>query len=171
MRTLLWFVALAATLPAIGCAPVEKTPSYADLVVIYNAEAETLERLERRRAERVAEYEATLRPAGDEAIEALAGVLGGLGDSAAAERKLDATDPNELLDQAIANSENLGDQTEALLEAAAQRSGTLPVDRAAMEAMYSDEFKAQLAELDVEINQQRNRVTKARAARDAAEAE
>ena len=64
----------------------------------------------------------------------------------------------------------MNDQAEALIEAVKQ-SQSQPADRATIEAMYSDEFKAKLAELDAEIDAQRERVEKARAARDAAEAQ
>lgn len=164
--------AVALTLVAVavlGCETAEQKPSYADLVVIYNAESETLERLERKRSDMIAEFEATLRPTENEALEALAGILGGVGEATGDPVKLDATDPNELLDQAIANAESMESQTEALLEAAAKQSGRQPADRAAIEAMYSDEFRARVAEIDAEIASQRKRVEKARAARDAAE--
>jgi hypothetical protein len=171
MRFLPRLALLVVMLMVFGCAPAEKKPSYADLVVIYNAEAETLERLERKRANMVMEYEASLRPSEGEALEALAGVLGGLGEAAADSPKMDATDPNELLDQAVANAESRSAQTDALIEAATQGMGNSPADRAALEAMYSDDFKAKLGELDADIAKQRERVEKARAARDAAEAE
>ena len=160
------------SLPIVACAPAEQKPSYADLVAIYGSETQELDRLQRKRAEMVAEYEATLQPSGEEALEALTGLIGGLGDDAAAEAEgLDTADPNELLDRAIANAENLDSQADALIDAVASSAGKAPSDRAAIEAMYSEEFKAKLAKLDAEIEAQSQRVDKARAARDAAEAE
>ena len=170
MRYFTYVLFLVAVLPIAACAPIEKKPSYADLVVIYNAEAETLERLERKRDDMVAKYEQTLSPTGEEALEALSGLIGGINNAAGNAPNLEATDPNERLDQAIATAENMNDQAEALIEAVKQ-SQSQPADRATIEAMYSDEFKAKLAELDAEIDAQRERVEKARAARDAAEAQ
>jgi hypothetical protein len=154
-----------------GCAPTESKPSYADLVVIYNAEAQELDRLEHKRADMVAEYEATLQPSEEDALQAIAGALGGIGEATGDGPKLDATDPNELLDQAIASAESVGAQTDALLEAAAKQAGNRSANRESIAALYSDEFKAKLAELDSQIASQRKRVEKARAARDAAENE
>ena len=151
-----------------GCVVKEEKPSYADLVVIYNAESETLERLERQRATMVAEYEATLQPSGDAAIEALSGMLGDLKNDTTPD--LSTADPNELLDNAIANAENMDAKAAELLEAAAGSAGK-PLDRESIEALYSEDFKAKLAELDAEIAEQRARVEKAKADRDAAQPE
>ncbi|WP_425401038.1 hypothetical protein [Aeoliella sp.] len=155
-----------AVVAAVGCATKEDKASYADLVMIYNAEAEALDRLERKRADRIAEYEATLRPSGDAAIEALGGMLESMKDTPPPD--LNAADPNELLDNAIANAENLDAQAGDLLEAAAAAAGK-PPSREAIVGLYSEEFKAELAALDAEIEEQRARVDKAKANRDAAE--
>jgi hypothetical protein len=162
-------VAVAATIflvASVGCQTEEAGPSYADLVMIYNSEAEALDRLEAKRAARVAEYEATLAPSGDAALAALGQLLGDVKENPPAD--LSTADPDELLDNAIANAENLDAKTNELLEAAAQSEGK-PMDRGAIEAMYSEEFKAELATLDAEIATQQARVDKARANRDAAE--
>lgn len=166
MRT---YVAVAASIvlvTSVGCQTEQSGPSYADLVVIYNAEAESLDRLQRKRADRVAEYEATLAPSGDAAVAALGQLLGDVKANPPAD--LSTADPDELLDNAIANAENLDAKAEEMLAAASQSAGK-PMDRSAIEAMYSDEFKAELATLDAEIAKQQARVDKALADRDAAE--
>lgn len=159
---------VAMVAAVVGCAAKEKKPSYAELLEIYNGEAETLERLERKRVTMIAEYESTLAPSGDAAVEALSGMLGSMKNNPPAD--LSTADPNELLDNAIANAENLDAKTAELLEAAASGAGK-PMNREAIEALYSDEFKAKLAALDAEIAEQRARVEKAKADRDAAQAE
>lgn len=168
MRYYSWLMVLTTIAAVVGCAAKEEKPSYADLVVIYNAESETLERLERKRATMIAEYEATLAPSGDAAMEALSGMLGDMKNNP--QPDLSTANADELLDNAIANAENLDAKAAELLEAAAKGSGK-PLDREAIEAMYSDEFKAKLAEIDAEIADQRARVEKAKADRDAAQAE
>lgn len=164
-----WLATIAIVAFACGgCSSQDEGPTYAELLTIYNAEAETLERLQRQRAAMVAEYEATLRPSTEEAVRAL---LGDARDATAAAREgdeLNSADPNEQLDAIIGNAEQAEAQVGALLDAVAQQGGGTPADREAIEALYSDEFKARLAELDAEIEQQRERVAKARAARDAA---
>lgn len=158
------FTAAIVLAGAVGCGSVQEKPSYADLVVIYNAEAETLERLERKRADMVAEYEATLAPSPEEALQTLLGNLSEAGDEA----NVEGTDPGDELDQATDYLENAEARTAALLEAAREQAGKA-TDRATIESMYSEEFKARLAEVDAEIAEQQARVDKARAARDAAE--
>lgn len=161
---------LATLVLSLGCAQKVEKPSYAELVSIYTSEAQELDRLERKRADMVAEYEATLQPSGEQALEALTGMLGEMSTAQGDAPKLDATDPNELLDQAVANAENMQEQTGKLVDTLAKQSGAGPQGRAAIEAMYSDEFKATLAEIDAQIAKQRERVDRARADRDAAEA-
>ncbi len=172
MRNQLFFICLLSLLPIAACAPAKHKASYADLVGIYTNEAQELDRLQRKRADMVAEYEETLRPSKEEALEALTGLIGGLGnDAAAGAEGLDTPDPNELLDRAVGSLEEMNAQKESLAEAVANATGRAPSDRTTIEAMYSEEFKAKLAELDAEIEAQSKRVDKARAARDAADAE
>ena len=71
------FGLVALILLHVGCGsdravPNVPQPSYAELVTIYNAELETLDRLERKRRELVAEQEKLLRPNPDETVKALA---------------------------------------------------------------------------------------------------
>lgn len=158
-------LALVTICGALGCGATADKPSYADLVVVYNAELESLDRLEQKRAKLVADYEATLRPSSDEALQSLLGELGGAGSE---KPKLDAADPNELLDQAIANAEHVEDKTAELLKAVSEQSAA---ETDNLEPLYSEEFKQKLAEMDEEIAAQKARVERARKARDAAESE
>lgn len=169
MRTLPTFALFVAAVsfPIIGCGPVqEEGPSYADLVVTYNAEVEALDRLERKRAEMIAAYERTLRPSAEDALKSLNDVLNSQTAAEGEGASELPADPNEMLDQAVANAERSHEAASKLLAAAVQPSG----DGESLESQYSEEFKQQLAEIDAEIAKQRERVERARKARDEAEA-
>jgi hypothetical protein len=160
-------VAAAITLANVGCGPVvEEGPSYADLVVTYNAELETLDRLEKKRSEMVANYERTLRPSAEDALQALGDVFNTRRAADPYAEEGLAADPHDMLDQAVASAANVDEATSQLLAAAAQQTGA---DRESLEAQYSEEFKQQLAAIDEEIAKQQQRVDRARKARDAAE--
>jgi hypothetical protein len=153
-----------------GCGAVEDQPSYADLVVIYTAELESLDRLEQKKAKKIAGYEKTLQPNADAALAALTGVLG---SAVAANRDASAelpSDPNELLDRAAADAAKMQQSTTDLLDAVAKQAEAQAGDGGSLELLYSDEFKAELAAIDAEIAEQQQRVDRARAARDKAEA-
>ena len=172
MRSAIFFALLAGatTLLNIGCGPVEKRPSYADLVVIYNAELAALDRLERKKADLIVDFEKQLAPKVDDALQALSDVLS---TAAAANRDgtaFDATDPNDMLDQAIENAAKMQQATSQLLEVAAGQASGETAEQATAESLYSEELKAQLAALDEEIAEQQARVDRARLARNAAEA-
>jgi hypothetical protein len=164
---------VALILLSVGCtaekAVPENKPSYADLVVTYNAEMESLDRLERKRKDLVAEYEQRSRPSPDDAVKALTDALNSAttsgGDAAAAA----PADPQAILDQAVQNAEKAKQVASDLLKAAGQPAsapaeGQTPEQQAAAEV-----FQRQLAQLDQEIAKQRERVERARQARDAAE--
>ncbi len=53
----------------------EDEPSYAELVVTYNAELEALDRLEKKRTELIEEHEKKSMPSADDALRMLQGVL------------------------------------------------------------------------------------------------
>ncbi len=148
-----------------GCSNTEeKGPSYADLVVIYNEEVESLDRLENKKRRLIAEYEEKNAPRTDGTTEALAAILDAT-KNARDKQSTDApiVDPDQALDKAIADAEKLGDQ---LLDSAAKG-----LDKDSKPVVYSEEFKQQLAALDKEIESQRARVERAHQARDEAEAE
>lgn len=140
-------------------------PSYADLVDTYNGELETLERLEKRRADLIAGYQAKLRPEADQAIQALTDVLNSAGQPGGQLAADGAADPQAALDRAVASAEQTQQVTSQLLDAAMQSAQ----EGKAHAAEYPEELQRELAALDEEIESQRARVERARAARDAAE--
>ncbi len=151
MKSLNTMLLLLLTLIHTGCGPTDititKKPSYADLVVTYNAEVETLDRLEEKRTAAIAEY---FSQAQGKAIEsAVQSIKSG-------STKSIPTDPNQALDQAVAAAEL---QTQ-LLGSLGQPSDS---------ADYPEELKAKLKDLDSEIASQKERVDRAKAARDAAQ--
>lgn len=179
---------------AIGCTqtpPAETGPSYADLVVTYNAELESLDRLESKREKLAAEYAAAIAPPSD-GLGSL-GQLEGLVEAAKqlqSEGGIDPTtvDPNKLLDQLAERSTDAGGLAGQLLEGLtgekpAEQEGEAPegqVENAEAETTDNgtaalDEirkkYEPQLAALDKEIDEQKARVQRAKAARDAAEAD
>lgn len=163
----LYLLASAMILMNVGCGPgeVDSEPSYADLVVIYNAELGSLDRLEKKRSELIATYEKQHRPDADHAIEAISAAL----SSTTAENREagGALDPQAVLDQAVENAEKTQQVVSQLLDVVAtQAEGG---EAAAQEVPYSEEFKLELAALDEEIEKQQARVERARQARDAAE--
>ena len=157
------------TLLNAGCGSSESQPSYADLVVVYNAELETLDRLERKRAELVATYEQQFRPDAEDALAAITGALSAAGEANRQIGAESAADPHDALDQAIESAMNVQQATSQVLEAATEQAGAEGGSTGSLAAHYSEEFKLQLASLDKEIDEQKARVERARQARDAAE--
>jgi hypothetical protein len=162
------------TLLHVGCGsdrpvPKDPGPSYAELVMIYNAELETLDRLERKRAELVAEYEKLQRPNPEETMKALSNAFqSALG--AIPEGALGATgDPQAALDRAVESAEKAQDVVSQFFQAVKPPAGEPGTDAPAQPTPAAEEFQKQRAQLDQEIEQQRARVERARQARDAAE--
>ncbi len=162
----------ALILLGVGCtaekAVPENKPSYADLVVTYNAEMESLDRLERKRKDLIAEYEQRSQPRPDDAVKALTDALNAAttssGDGAAA-----PADPQAVLDQAVQNAEKAQQVASDLLKATTQHAHPPAEGQTPEQKASAEEFQGQLAQLDQEIAQQRVRVERARQARDAAE--
>jgi len=168
----------------IGCAQeaVETGPSYADLVVTYNAELATLDRLEGKREKLVADYAAATKPPEPPAPQlggGLEDLLKAASGLASESGEIDPTaDPNELLDQLADRSGSAQDIASKLLEGLAGEDGDPAAAAEPAEApeptpeeiAKKSEFEASLAELDKEIAEQKTRVQKARDARDAATA-
>jgi hypothetical protein len=170
MRTIVFFCAGGFAALTLGCAA--KGPSYAELVTIYNTELEVLERLERKKATLVAEYEAATKSKRAEAMESLQGVLDSAQQALKDSPISDVVDPNELLDQVAGQQGAARDLTDGLLGAITGEKSDeelTPEEKAARETMKR-EFETKLAAVDAEIADQQQRVDKARAARDAAEA-
>lgn len=166
---------MTGTLLLAGCgskppAP-DNRPSYAELVVIYNAELESLDRLERKRADLVAEHEKQSRPDPNDAVRALAGAfdaaLGGIRDNAGDV----PSDPQAALDRAVESAERAQDAVAQMFQAIKPPAGEPATGEPATDAASpaDEEFARQLGLLDQEIEQQRARVERARQARDAAE--
>jgi hypothetical protein len=154
---------------AVGCAeqaPKESAPSYADLVVIYNAEQATLDRLENKREALIAKYEAQLRPSPDKALETLSGMLDSTTVSEALSDSNEVLDPNDLLDRAVEDAQKTRDKAGELVKSLASDTEQ---DKEKAEKLR-EELDIELKALDKEIEQQKERVRRAREARDAAEA-
>jgi hypothetical protein len=146
------------------------------LVVTYNAELETLDRLEKKREKLIQDYAAaTPANAPLDTVTQLEGLL-----KSARELKDEASedttsDPESQLDGLIERSGEAQDIANQLLEgllkgkASAEPPEPTPEEVAAM-AERKAEFDKELAELDAEIAKQKQRVERARAARDEAEA-
>ena len=154
----------AALLSAIvitnaGCGPADfnftKKPSYADLVVTYNAEVETLDKLDEKRKSLIADYVGQVqRKAMEAAVESIkAGDASRVPDN-----------PNQALDKAVAAAE-----MQAQLQSGLMNGLGLSTDSAESTADYPEELKGKLAELDAEIASQKERVQRAKDARDTAQ--
>ena len=145
-------------LSSVGCGPTEinviKKSSYADLVVTYNGEVQTLDTLEGKRKNLIAEYTSQVQ------AEALKSAVSSL-ESAA--KQIVPGNPNDALDRAVAAAE----AQSGLLEKLGQSStGSTP---SSPNIEYPEELKRKLLELDAEIAKQKERVERARKARDEAE--
>ncbi len=143
----------------VGCGPTDitftKKTSYADLVVIYNAEVETLDNLENKRKSLVADY---FGQAQKEAMKAAVNSI----QTGDANRV--PGNPNQALDQAVAAAE-----MQAQLQSGLMEGLGLTSDSADAAADYPDELKAKLKDLDAEIASQKQSVQRAKDARDAAQ--
>jgi hypothetical protein len=150
-------LACIMSLSIVGCGPTEinvtKKAGYSDLVVTYNAEVQSLDNLEGKRKTLIAEYAIKAQE------DALKSAMSSL--EAAGKQKLPAK-PNDALDQAVASAELQAGLLEKLGQSSTNSTTT---DK----AVYPEELKRKLAELDAEIAKQKERVERARNARDAAE--
>ena len=156
------------TVVTIGCA-TDNEPSYADLVAIHNAELSALDRLERQKQELIANHEAQLRPSPEDAVQALTDVLTTAGELT---REVDpdaVLDPNAALDQAIESAQKQQDVVSQLFDSVTQPPADESEEEVARRTEITAEFDKQLAALDEEIEKQKQRVERARNARDAAE--
>ena len=180
LRTLFAAAWATVTLIAAGCGgevqQEEAGPSYADLVVTYNAEMATLDRLEQKKETLIQKIEAVGLPSSDDALKLLDKVLtSGLtssGDEAAGDAAGDAADPFAVLDQAVQRAQEVQDRQTAardLLGSLGSQSATTPEQSAENEQIKND-LSRELEALEKEIAAQQQRVDRARQARDAAEA-
>jgi hypothetical protein len=161
----------------VGCSKpvVDEGPSYAELVVTYNAELEALDRLEAKREKLIEQFAAATAPtASADTLTALEGLLKTASDLKDSTNP-DTSDPNELLENAAARTEGAeeiaGQLLEGLLGGESDAAEPEPTpEQAAAAAERKAAFEAELAKLDTEISKQQQRVERARQARDAAEA-
>jgi cell division protein FtsB len=147
-----WMTILAMMTFGFGCEPgeitIKKKESYADLVVIYNAEVQSLDALEKKRKELMADF---AQKSQEEMLKAAAKSLESFGQPNASGK------PKDALDQAVAAAE-----AQAKLLKNVNQSGTSGSE-------LPEELKKQLAEIDSEISKQKERVQRAKEKRDAAE--
>lgn len=166
-------------LAACSQPPAETGPSYADLVVTYNAELEALDRLEAKREQLIEDYEAEsilaepTENAGSLSVEGLLKSAKELKDEAGLDL---SADPNELIDkltERTGGAEQIAGQLiEGLLAENLNESEKEPTpEELAAAEERKTKFDAELKTLDVEISAQQKRVERARQARDTAEAE
>ena len=139
-----------------GCEPAEikitKKASYSDLVVTFNAEVQTLDNLEGKRKTLIAEYAEKAQ------ADAFKSALNSL---ESAGKQSIPTNPNDALDRAVAAAEAQAQLLDKVGKSSGSKQPTI--------ADYPEELKLKLAELDAEIAKQKERVERARKARDAAE--
>lgn len=165
---------LPLTVVWLGCAPAETGPSYADLVVIYNAELEALDRLEAKREKllvaRAAAVQKTKSP--------LSNLQGLLDEVKQLKDKAVGTEPNTVIDDLAHRSgraeELAGQLLEGLLQgsqsAADGKQNTQGAEPETPPDEAAESIATELAALNKEIETQKARVERARNDRDAAEA-
>lgn len=161
---------IVLTFTGLGCAPAETGPSYADLVVIYNAEVEALDRLEAKREKLILARAAAVRESKG-ALPNLQGLLDEV--TQLKEQTLDA-DPNAVIDDLANRSGRAEELAGQLLEGLLQGTRTEaeeddPADAEPSSDDQAEVFARELDTLNNEIEEQRARVERARKARDAAE--
>ena len=163
-------LASALILPNVGCGTSENAakPSYADLVVIYNAELATLDRLEAKKAKLIEDFEKQHQPNAEDALQAITGALNSANETEEQQTAANELSPKDDLDRAVENAERMQEATSQLL-AAAEQANAANGALGSASVPYSEELTAQLAALDQEIAEQQARVDRAREARDAAE--
>ncbi len=160
MTSLRWAQVFLSLLPltVVGCGPTEinvtKKSSYADLVVIYNAEVQAMDNLEAKRKILIAEYS---EKAQTDAIKAAMNSIESVAKSAS------ASSPNNALDQAVAAAEAQSQLLKKLEDSRGASSSNANSE-------FPEELKRKLSELDDAIAKQKERVERARIARDAEEA-
>jgi hypothetical protein len=135
--------------------------------MIYNAEQESLDRLENKRKVMVEEYEAAHRPQVDPSVQPLTDLLGAAGGLAGDAAATPPADPNAALDQAVLEAQKAQQVASQMLQSMSQAAAQQ--NQPQQQIVYSPEFQQQLAALDAEIVAQKERVDRAREARDAAE--
>ncbi len=163
---------------AVGCQTETETgPSYAELVVIYNAEVEALDRLEAKREKLAQDFAAATSPdTPADAQTQLQGLLESAKDLKDAANEQTAADLESQLDGLVERSGEAQQVANQLLDGlltggeASNPPEPTPEEIAAI-AEQKAAFEKQLADLDEEIEQQKKRVERAKRDRDEAERE
>lgn len=170
------WLTLVVLLPMVGCqAEVDSGPSYAELVVTYNAELEALDRLEAKREKLIKDYAATIAPnESSDALTQLEGLLKSANELKDAANEDTNSDPDSQLDGLAERGDQAqriaGQLLDGLLNSEGSSNKPEPTpEEAAAAAERKKAFEAELAKLDAEIAKQQERVERARQARDEAE--
>ena len=169
------FLVLAAASLLMGCEEaVAPGPSYAELVVTYNAELETLERLEAKHEKLAAELVSATKVKSGKSIPDLEGLLESAKELKEGAKEL-PSDPEALLDHITEGGgeahELAGQLLDGLLgggQGQAEKVEATPEEIAAA-AERKAKLETELAKLDEELAKQRERVERARDARDVAD--
>ena len=173
LRTLVAAILATITLIAVGCGgDVQRDkagPSYADLVVTYNAELATLDRLEQKKETLHQKMVAVGRPTGEHALKLLDKVLTSGQTSFDDDAANEAADPNVALDLAVERAQEAQNAARDLLDSIGKEPANTP-EQTAQNEQIKNELSRELEALEKEIVTQRQRVERARQARDAAEA-
>ena len=175
-RTLAAAAWATVTLIAAGCGgevqQEEAGPSYADLVVTYNAELAALDRLEQKKETLLQKIEAVGLPTSEDALKLLDKMLTSGLPSSDDEAANAAADPHATLDRLVERAQDAQDTQNAvrdLLGSIGEQPANTPEQTAENEQIKND-LSRELEALEKEIATQRQRVERARQARDAAEA-
>ena len=169
-RRLAWVLScLFLPLATTGCGnqpTAPPTPSYADLLVIYNAELEALDRLESHRDKLLARYHALKEPPKTVAArDMLKGLLDQAGEAKRQNEDALPADADALLDRALENANQVEAIASQVLDAA-----TAPTPEvSAAKQQQLDQIQGELERLAQQISGQKKRVDRARDARDAAD--
>lgn len=176
IRIVTCFSAVTALVASAGCNQpvVESGPSYADLVITYNAEMETLDRLERKREELVKTYtEAEIARHADSKSLSLDDAMDVAKRMASEIRESDMpADPDQLLGELAKRTGGVDEVADKLIGGLFGESKDEPQltpEEIEANEKRQTEHNEKLVELDAEIVAQKERVDRARAARDAAE--
>ena len=174
-----WAAALLVAVVSIpvGCSPPAQNepsgPSYAELVVTYNAELQALDRLEAKRMGLVKQIATVGKVTDASALEALNAILGSA-QAVGAEAGAVPSDPQKVLDQAVEQAEAAAKTLQDLSDAVTDKSSGGPLSNEPLspeDEAARNKLMDELQELEKEIDAQKQRVVRAREARDAAEAE
>lgn len=164
---------LAAAGFSSGCGSktkeIQKGPSYAELVVTYNAELAALDRLEKKKEQLLAKLTAVGKPSEQDAMNMLGKLLGPAAKAGGNANTGTPSDPNAALDQAIKQAETTQEAARGMLETLGDQT-TVDPQTAEKNKQAKQQLTRELESLDKEIDRQKQRVQRARKARDTAEA-